>query len=159
MRKAPITVLSAHPPAACRTRPSKGAGTALTSMTTTTPAVIPAAVIGGVDTHGNTHHAAVIDHLGRHLADHELPTSPAGYRHLLTWLSGHGELDRVDVEGIGTYGAALARHPHQHDITVVEVDRPDRKSRRANGKSDRLDAYSAAGRADRHPVNPCRRHD
>lgn len=113
-------------------------------MTTTTPAVIPAAVIGGVDTHGNTHHAAVIDHLGRHLADHELPTSPAGYRNLLTWLSGHGELDRVDVEGTGTYGAALARHLHQHDITVVEVDRPDRKSRRANGKSDRLDAYSAA---------------
>jgi len=27
---------------------------------------------------------------------------------------------------------------------VVEVDRPDRKARRAKGKSDPLDAYSAA---------------
>jgi transposase len=32
-------------------------------------------------------------------------------------------------------------------VTVVEVDRPDRKARRAKGKSDPLDAYSAAGAA------------
>jgi transposase len=35
-------------------------------------------VIGGIDTHGHTHRAAVLDHLGRQLDDRELPTTPAG---------------------------------------------------------------------------------
>jgi transposase len=30
-------------------------------------------VIGGVDTHGRTHHAAVIDHTGRLLGDRQFP--------------------------------------------------------------------------------------
>ena len=37
-------------------------------------------VVGGVDTHGQTHHAAVIDSVGRQLGDREFPASPAGYR-------------------------------------------------------------------------------
>jgi len=102
-------------------------------------------VTGGVDTHGQTHHAAVIDQVGRHLADREFPTSPAGYRALAGWLRTHGgRLERVGVEGTGAYGAALTRHLRAQDITVVEVDRPDRKARRAQGKSDPLDAYAAA---------------
>lgn len=40
-------------------------------------------VIAGVDTHGHTHHAAVVDPLGRHLADREFPATVAGYRQLL----------------------------------------------------------------------------
>lgn len=62
---------------------------------------------------------------------------------LLTWLR-FGELDRVGVEGTGTYGVALARHLPRADVLVVEVNRPDRRARRAQGKSDPLDAYSAA---------------
>jgi hypothetical protein len=77
----------------------------MTSMTRTT-----VGVTGGVDTHGQSHHAAVIDHLGRQLGDREFPASPVGYRALVEWLQGHGELDRVGVEGTGTYGAGLARH-------------------------------------------------
>src|SRR4029450_1351181 len=73
----------------------------MTSMATT--AVF---VTGGVDTHGDTHHAAVLDYMGRQLGDREFPTSPAGYRALLQWMSGHGVLDRVGVEGTGTYGVA-----------------------------------------------------
>jgi transposase len=60
------------------------------------------------------------------------------------WLQGHGELDRVGVEGTGTYGAGLARHLREAGMLIVEVDRPDRRARRAHGKSDPLDAYSAA---------------
>ena len=101
-------------------------------------------VTGGVDTHGHTHHAAVLDHMGRQLGDREFPTSPAGYRALLQWMSGHGVLDRVGVEGTGTYGVGLARHLREAGVHVVEVDRPDRRARRAQGKSDPLDAYSAA---------------
>lgn len=111
----------------------------MTSMTR-----IGGPVTGGVDTHGQTHHAAVIDSVGRQLGDREFPTTPAGYRQLTGWLRGHGELERVGVEGTGAYGAALARHLHVEGITVVEVDRPDRKARRAHGKSDPLDAYAAA---------------
>jgi len=112
----------------------------MTTMTTTTPGVT-----GGVDTHGQTHHAAVLDHLGRQLGDREFPTTPSGYRSLLAWMAGHGRLERIGVEGTGTYGAALTRQLRATaDVQVVEVDRPDRKARRAHGKSDPLDAYSAA---------------
>src|SRR4029450_713364 len=111
----------------------------MTSMTRTT-----VGVIGGVDTHGQSHHAAVIDHLGRQLGDREFPASPAGYGALVEWLHGYGALDRVGVEGTGAYGAALARHLREAGILIVEVDRPDRRARRGHGKSDPLDAYSAA---------------
>ena len=110
----------------------------------TTMTNLATAVTGGVDTHGQTHHAAVLDHVGRELGDREFPTTPSGYRALLSWLRGHGPLERVGVEGTGTYGAALSRHLRAADVEVVEVDRPDRKARRAKGKSDPLDAYSAA---------------
>jgi len=76
--------------------------------------------------------------------DREFPTTAAGYRALLTWLRGHGQLERVGVEGTGSYGGALARHLRRMGAGVVEVDRPDRKARRAKGKSDPLDAYAAA---------------
>ena len=111
----------------------------MTTMTNTTRAVT-----GGVDTHGQTHHAAVLDELGRPLGDRGFPTTPAGYRALLTWLRTHGRVQQVGIEGTGSYGAALTRHLRAAGITVVEVDRPDRKARRAHGKSDPLDALSAA---------------
>jgi hypothetical protein len=48
------------------------------------------------------------------------------------------------VEGTGSYGAALARHLAAERVKVIEVNRPDRRQRRAKGKSDPLDAYAAA---------------
>jgi transposase len=48
------------------------------------------------------------------------------------------------VEGTGAYGAGLARALSAAGVVVVEVDRPDRKARRDQGKSDPLDAYAAA---------------
>ena len=100
-------------------------------------------ITGGVDTHRDTHHAAVIDQVGRHLADAEFPATPAGYRQLLEWLGEHGRLERVGVE-TGAYGAALTRFLRDRGVAVVEVDRPDRKDRRTRGKSDPIDAYAAA---------------
>lgn len=66
-------------------------------------------VTGGVDIYGETHHAAVVDEVGRQLADREFPTTPRGYRALLVWLASFGILMRVGVEGTGAYGAALSR--------------------------------------------------
>jgi transposase len=76
----------------------------MTSMTH-----IAAEVTGGVDTHGLTHHAAVIDSIGRHPADQEFPATVSGYRDLLIWMRSHGTLIAVGVEGAGAYGAELAR--------------------------------------------------
>ena len=59
----------------------------MTSMTRTT-----VFVTGGVDTHGQSHHAAVIDHLGRQLGDREFPASPVGYRALGEWLQATARL-------------------------------------------------------------------
>ena len=101
-------------------------------------------VTGGVDTHGETHHAAVVDPIGRHLADREFPATGAGYGALLAWLRSHGTPTAVGVEGTGAYGAGLARHLTAAGVTVIEVDRPDRRTRRLRGKSDPIDAYAAA---------------
>lgn len=100
-------------------------------------------VIAGVDTHGQTHHAAVVDLLGRHLADKEFPATSSGYRQLMAWLGSHGTVTAVGIEGTGAYGAELARVLTRSGIRVVEVDRPDRKTRRLRGKSDPI-AYAAA---------------
>src|SRR5262245_3377485 len=101
-------------------------------------------IAGGVDTHSDTHHAAVVLINGRRLADAEFPATAAGYEDLLAWMRGFGRLCAVGVEGTGSYGAGLARHLRGQDVRVVEVSRPDRRQRRAKGKSDPLDAYAAA---------------
>ena len=101
-------------------------------------------VIGGVDTHGRTHHAAVIDQQGRLLGDREFAADSSGYRQLLGWLSRHGPVDSVGVEGTGSYGAGLTRFLVDAGVKVVEVDRPDRRTRRQRGKSDPIDAEAAA---------------
>jgi transposase len=98
----------------------------------------------GVDTHSDVHHAAVIDEIGRPLADAGFPTTPDGYRRLLAWAGEHGAIAAFGVEGTGAYGAGLARHLRAAGQAVIEVDRPDRKTRRQRGKSDPLDAYAAA---------------
>jgi len=101
-------------------------------------------VYGGVDTHGRTHHAAAIDDTGRFLGDREFLATGAGYLELVGWLKEFGEIVKVGVEGTGSYGAGLARLLATQKITVAEVDRPDRRSRRRKGKSDPLDAVAAA---------------
>ena len=101
-------------------------------------------VFGGVDTHGRTHHAAAIDGAGRLLGDAEFPATATGYAALLAWVAGFGRPVKVGVEGTGTYGAGLARHLAGQGIEVIEVDRPDRKTRRRQGKSDPIDAIAAA---------------
>ena len=101
-------------------------------------------VIGGVDTHGRTHHAAVLDEQGRLLADAGFEASASGYRALLGWLRRHGTVRAVGIEGTGTYGAGLARFLAAERVQVIEVDRPDRRTRRARGKSDPIDAVAAA---------------
>ena len=104
----------------------------------------PDAVIGGVDTHKDTHVAAALDGLGRLLGTASFPTTRNGYRRLLTWLQSHGDLAAVGVEGCGSWGAGLARHLQARGVEVIEVNRPNRQDRRLRGKSDIIDAENAA---------------
>jgi transposase len=101
-------------------------------------------VTGGVDTHLDLNVAAALDGIGGLLGVAEFPTTLAGHRELLGWLSGFGPVARVGVEGTGSYGAGLARFLRSAGVQVVEVDRPNRQARRRSGKSDPLDAVEAA---------------
>jgi len=116
----------------------------------------PVHVIGGVDTHADAHVVAALDQLGHELGWASFPTTPAGYTDLERWLGDFGPVDLVGVEGTGVYGAGLTRSLSAGGLRVVEVDRPDRKARHRQGKSDPIDAYAAAraaqsGRADGTP--------
>ena len=102
-------------------------------------------VVAGVDTHRDTHHAAVVDAAtGKLLDDREFPATRAGYGQLLRWIRRHGVVVAVGVEGTGSYGAGLHRHLASNGIVVIEVARPNRQDRRARGKSDPIDAINAA---------------
>lgn len=101
-------------------------------------------VILGVDTHLDTHVGAVISDTGKFLGTLAVTTDSAGYLKLLNWAKSLGRLRRAGIEGTGTYGAGLARVLREHEIDVLEVNRPDRANRRRQGKSDPTDAESAA---------------
>jgi hypothetical protein len=105
----------------------------------------PAApVTVGVDTHLDLHMAAVVDQTGRLLGTQAFPASTRGYVALVTWAERYGPVERIGVEGTGTYGAGLARFVRAYGLQVVEVNRPDRSLRRRRGKSDPIDAQAAA---------------
>jgi len=101
-------------------------------------------VVGGVDSHADTHHVAALDQRGALLDTEAFPTTTPGYRRLLDWLSGFGEIDVVAVESTGSYAAALVRYLREHGIRVVEVNQPHAHTRRRVGKSDPIDAEMAA---------------
>jgi transposase len=101
-------------------------------------------ITGGVDTHKDTHTAAAVDSAGRVLGFEQFAAAGAGYRRLLVWLRSFGVLVLVGVEGTKGYGAGLPRYLREQDMDVVEIDRPDRKAHRWQGKSDPVDAEAAA---------------
>jgi transposase len=95
----------------------------------------PAALVTlGVDSHADTHAAAALDQAGRLLGTRTAPTTPAGYAALLAWAGTLGRVDRIGVEGTGSHGAGLARWLRVHGQAVLEVDRPDRATRRRQGR-------------------------
>lgn len=98
----------------------------------------------GVDTHADQHVAAALDQHGRLIGTHTVPTTSGGYAALLAWANERGTIELVGIEGAGSYGAGLARWLRGRGVAVVEVDRPNRRLRRRQGKSDAVDAEAAA---------------
>jgi len=101
-------------------------------------------VTGGVDTHADNHMAAAVDQNGGLLGIESFPADQTGFESLLGWLVGFGPVIEVGVEGTGSWGVGLSRFLGDHEVSVVEVDRPNRQKRRKEGKSDPTDAVAAA---------------
>lgn len=126
----------------------------MTSMTATTPSTQPAdpdqahpdlgCVYGGVDTHKDTHHAAVIDRAGIGLADAEFATGALGDQQMIAWFGQWPHTTRIAVEQTGTYGAGLTRSLTAAGYHVRELNAPDKTVRAKKGKDDTIDAYMAA---------------
>jgi len=99
----------------------------------------------GVDTHRDSHTAAVCDPTGAVLVHTTVATTTTGHRQLLRLAQRQAPGRRVwAVEGTGSFGAGLTSLLVACGEVVVEVDRPKRPARRNGAKSDVLDAARAA---------------
>ncbi|HEY0508310.1 MAG TPA: transposase [Blastococcus sp.] len=102
-------------------------------------------VVIGVDTHAETHTAAVLDtRTGAVLARATVLADPDGHAESTALAEEHSGLRAWAMEGTGGYGAGLARHLADAGELLVELDRPKRPARRAGAKSDPIDAERAA---------------
>jgi len=113
--------------------------TAPTPKTSTGPDVVV-----GVDTHKHTHMAVALCANGGCLGSLKLEAKRSGYEGLIRWAAEFGSNPVFAVEGTGCYGAGLCRALQTAGLEVVEVNRPDRSTRRRLGKDDTIDAESAA---------------
>ena len=95
-------------------------------------------IVGGVDTHKDSHTVAALSGTGQLLGTAQFPATPDGYQQLLAWLCGFGRLVSMGVEGTARCGAGLYASVRQASAEVREVIRPTRQVRRRRGKSDCL---------------------
>ncbi|WP_323794344.1 IS110 family transposase [Nocardioides sp.] len=120
---------------------------------TITPAPTPVTVartyrfVVGVDTHAATHSYAVLDSAGALLDEQTFPTTTTtGIGRAREWIGRRtgGDLDGVLIaaEGTGSYGAVLAEALAEVGYRVVEAPTPRRD--RGRGKTDAMDAVTAA---------------
>lgn len=103
----------------------------------------------GVDTHAATHTYALIEApSGKQLGQETFPTTAAGLSRAEAWLARctDGDLDGVLVsaEGTGSYGAMMGERLAQLGYRVVEAPAPSATRLRGKGKTDTLDAITAA---------------
>ncbi len=101
-------------------------------------------IVVGIDTHKDEHVAVAINPLGARLGDYRLATTAKGYAGLEGWACILCLIRSFGIEGTGSYGAGLARFLTSRGHRVIEVNRPDRSTRRRLGKSDPIDAEMAA---------------
>lgn len=117
-------------------------------MTTVTDLVENFDAVIGVDTHVDTHSAALLNPVtGGVLDEITVEASEAGYAELVEFADQHAVLRLWAIEGTGSHGAGLARHLATREEVMVELDRPARAKRRHGAKSDPLDAIRAAREA------------
>src|SRR5262245_5728048 len=102
----------------------------------------------GVDTHKDSHTAALVSPAGAVLGALTAGTDRHGVRDLVRFgRAAHGARRLWVLEGTGSYGAGLTAALLAAGETVAEIDRPRRPVRRHGAKSDPLDAIRAAREA------------
>jgi transposase len=104
----------------------------------------PRSIVIGVDTHKYVHVAVAVDSWGVRLGDHSFATDAGSYQLLIAWAARFGRIAAFGIEGTGSYGVGLAGAVRRAGHRVIEVNRGDRRTRRAAGKSDTVDAEAAA---------------
>lgn len=105
--------------------------------------------IVGVDTHAASHTYAIMESpSGKLLAQETFPTTPAGLARVASWI---GRRSEGDIEGVlisaectGSYGAIMSEDLATVGYRVVEAPTPSTKRLRGKGKTDTLDAITAA---------------
>lgn len=103
-------------------------------------------LVAGVDTHRDTHTAALCDRAGKALAVRQFTAGPGGYAAMLAWArqqAGDAGLAWA-IEGTRHYGLGLARHLAAAGQHVQEIDSGKHAGKRRAGKSDAIDAVRAA---------------
>ena len=128
----------------CLTGPAGVDPSGTKGHTSMTNDISTSSAVGGVDSHKDTIHVAVITGTGRPVGDHQFPTTETGYRQAVAWLAGHGPVQAVGVEGTSSYGMGICAALTGAGVSVVEVNRTRAAERRKQGKTDPLDAYRAA---------------
>ena len=103
-------------------------------------------LIIGVDTHLDTHTAALCDARGRTVSHLQVAATSAGYAQLLEWAdsAAAGRPVAWAIEGTRHYGLGLARYLSGNGQQVAEIDSTRHVGRRRTGKSDPIDAVRAA---------------
>jgi len=105
------------------------------------------AFVIGVDTHAATHSLALVSAATGGVVDQAVfPNSPAGCDRALGWISRGvaGQSALVVIEGVGSYGAGLARRVTDVGLLVAEPAAMSPGQRRGVGKTDALDAVRIA---------------
>jgi transposase len=105
---------------------------------------LTAKVVVGVDTHKHVHVAVAINMVGARVGSKSVDADRGGYAELVDWARSLGAVEAFGIEGTGSYGVGLASFVRRQAVRVVEVNHCDRRKRRNNGKSDTIDAETAA---------------
>lgn len=103
-------------------------------------------VVVGVDTHTDTHTAALLTCVGKVLDQLTVTADAAGGAALLAWAHRHGAGARRAwvIDGARSHGVGLTRQLHTAGEQVIEAARVGGQNRRRGGKSDALDAIHVA---------------
>lgn len=110
-------------------------------------------IVIGVDTHRDTHSAAIVAPTGAEMQAITIPATKNGYTQLLKAVEPWPQSRRVwAIEGTASYGAGLCRMLQAAGERVVEIDHPARPARKNGAKTDALDAVRAAREALSRPM-------
>ena len=82
-------------------------------------------MIAGIDTHKDTLAVAVVDDTGRLVGGGDVPNTERGFAQLVDMFTSH-QVQRVGIEGSGSFGRAVAVHlalcwQSDQPVAVVEV--------------------------------------